>query len=68
MGVQWEGAGVGESMRVCGGYNGQKFREMRISHYIMRNLISRNIQCKFRITVNKGLFELLEAFISASEL
>ena len=49
-------------------YNGQKFREMRISHYIMRNLISQNIQCKFRITVNKGLFELLEAFIGASEL
>ena len=29
-------------------YNGQKFREIRISHFIMRNIISRNIQCEFR--------------------
>ena len=38
-------------------YNGQKFREMRISHYVMRNLISRNIQCEFRVTENKGFFK-----------
>ena len=45
-------------------YNGQKFREMRISHYIMRNLISRNIQCEFRVTENKGFFQVLGAFIA----
>ena len=49
-------------------YNGQKFREMRISRYVMRNLISRNIQCEFRITENKGFFEVLRAFIGPSEL
>ena len=36
-------------------YNGQKFREMRISHYVVQNIISRNIQCEFR-KPKKGAF------------
>ena len=39
-------------------YNGQKFREMRISHYVMRNIISRNFQCEFRVTENKAFLRV----------
>ena len=45
-------------------YNGQKFREMRISHYVMQNIISRNIQCEFRKAENKAFLCVSPLFSS----
>ena len=50
--------------KICTYYNGQKFREMRISHYVMRNIISRNIQCEFRKAENKAFLCVSPLFSS----
>ena len=49
---------IGKLTLLSSSYNGQKFREMRISHYVMRNIISRNFQCEFRVTENKAFLRV----------